>query len=116
MHEYSLAEGTQCLLNPVAQPLPHAAPFVDTKVEVLLQPRVGDFGASGWKACSVQQAVCERELGILVAVEDPAQIELDVGRAREALAVTQQPQLLAVGDQTPHGIRTVEVLLDRVVR
>ena len=56
------------------------------------------------------------ELAVQVARDHRLEVELDVGRPGEALAVAEQAELLPVGDHAPEAVGAVQVILDQGVR
>ncbi len=64
----------------------------------------------------MQPAVEQHEIGKAVFLEQPLQVELDIGLTADEGGIAQQAQGAPVGHQSPQGFGAVQILLDERVR
>ncbi|CAM5320813.1 hypothetical protein SCANM63S_00615 [Streptomyces canarius] len=110
------ADHAEGRLDTLAKLLESAGAGVDGLGAPLLQRAGGDGGAL--EAGAVQQAPQEDEVVGAFALEDRLEVELDESGAGERGGLAQQPQLAAVGQDTPQGLvaGAIEVLLNHGLR
>ena len=112
----AVAKRAQRGFHTVAQLLAHAPAGFDRLLVVFFEQAACRVGAVVRQARPVQQAVHQRKLAELLALEHRPQIELDVGRAGETRRIAQQAQPLAVRHDAPQMLGAVEVFLQQRVR
>ena len=116
MREEAAAEREQRLMDALAEALAHPAALGDALLVVALEPGLVRVGRALGQPGAMGEPEQDDELAVEVARDHRLEVELDVGRPGEALAVAQQAELAAVGDHAPEAVGAVQVILDQGVR
>jgi hypothetical protein len=103
------------LLHSFPEMLPHPAPFLQTLLVILFQPTFVGVGGALGETGAMQKAVEQHELAVKVGLHQGPEVEFHIGGPSQAGGIPQQPQLVAVGHQTPEGVGAVQVFLDQGV-
>src|SRR5581483_3799515 len=110
MREERRPEDLQRLLDAVAQLLAHAAALLDALLVIAFQEAIARVVAAR-EARRVQEAEEQGELAEQVRADHRLEVELEVRRRGEDIAVAQEPQPAPVRNDAPERVRAVQELL-----
>ena len=116
MLQEAIAECSQSAFHAIPQPLAYATVAVQPVLIVAFEQAVVRRLTLGRQARAVQQAIHLGEGGVLVALDNALDVELDVCRACEQRGVAQQTELVAVGYDPPERVRVIQVILHKRMR
>jgi hypothetical protein len=116
VRQEAVRQDQQSLFHAVAQAVAHPSALFQRVLMVAFQPAVTRVRSGVRQARAVDQPVEHGEVGEALLIEDLRQVAFDIRLPPEVRAGVQQTQRAPVGDQPPHLLAAVEILLHQHVR